>query len=87
MKLQLINGRFSPQDALAILAKMTQVKVSYQEAQIKATDREEDIKSREKRIKELQRNLQEARKYIAANGQHGVSLQAGILLSVDEHNP
>ncbi|WP_020602890.1 hypothetical protein [Spirosoma spitsbergense] len=86
MKLQLINGRFSPQDALAILTKMTQVKVSYQEAQIKAADREEDIKSREKRIKELQRNLQEAREYIAANGRHGVSLQAEILLTVDEHN-
>lgn len=87
MKLQLINGRFSPQDALAILTKMTHVKVSYQEAQIKADDREEDIKSREKRIKELQRNLQEAREYIAANGRHGVSLQAEILLTADEHNP
>lgn len=87
MKLQLINGRFSPQDALAILTKMTHVKVSYQEEQIKASDREEDIKSREKRIKELQRNLQEAREHIAANGRHSVSLQAEILLTVHEHKP
>ncbi|MDB5241309.1 MAG: hypothetical protein JWP57_1934 [Spirosoma sp.] len=87
MKLQLINGRFSPHDALAILTKMTHIKVSYQEEQIKASDREEDIKSREKRIKELQQNLQEARTYMAAHGQHSVSLQADIVLSVNEHKP
>lgn len=87
MKLQLINGRFSPQDAIAILTNLTAVKVSYQEAQIKAADREEDIKSREKRIKALQRNLQEAREHISAHGGHRVSLQAEIVLTVDEYTP
>ncbi|MCY7350649.1 MAG: hypothetical protein LH606_08265 [Cytophagaceae bacterium] len=62
---------------------MTHVKVSYHEHQIKTSDTEEDVKSREKRIKELQRNLQEARQAIAQNGQRGVSLQADIILTID----
>jgi hypothetical protein len=82
MKLQLINGHFSPQDALDILTKMTQVKVSYHEHQISTSDHEEDVKSREKRIKALQQNLQEARQFIAENGQDGVRLQADIVLTV-----
>ena len=82
MKLQLINGHFSPQDALDILTKMTQVKVNYHEHQISTSDHEEDVKSREKRIKALQQNLQEARQFIAGNGQNGVRLQADIVLTV-----
>lgn len=83
MKLQLINGHFSPQDALDILTKMTHVKVNYHERQITTADTEEDVKAREKRIKDLQRNLQEARQAIADSGQRGVSLAADIVLTID----
>jgi hypothetical protein len=83
MKLQLINGLFSPQDALELLTKMTHVKVGYHENQIKTSDHVEDVKSREQRIKELQRTLQEARQAIAQSGQRGVSLQADIILTID----
>lgn len=81
MKIQLINGQFSPQDALQILTKMTHAKVSYHEQQIKTSDLEEDIKSREKRIRDLQNNLQEVRAYIAANGQGGIQIQAEVILT------
>lgn len=82
MKFQLINGHFTPQDALALLTQMTHAKVSHHERQINASDNEEDIKSREKRIKDLQRELHNARHYIATSGQQGVSLQADIILTV-----
>ena len=81
MKFQLINGHFSPQDALTLLTQLTQAKVRHHERQINTSDNEEDVKSRERRIKELQRELQNARHYIATNGQQGVSLQADIMLT------
>ncbi|ADB40297.1 hypothetical protein [Spirosoma linguale] len=87
MQLQLINGQFSPQEALDILTKMTYVKVNYHEQQINASDTAEDIKSREKRIKDLQRNLQEARNAIAQSGQQRVSLQADIILTIGPAQP
>lgn len=82
MKLQLINGLFSPQDAIDLLTKMTHIKVAYHEAQIKTFDHEEDVKSREKRIKELQQSLQEARHAISQSGDRRVSLQAELVLTV-----
>lgn len=83
MQLQLINGHFSPREALDILTKMTNVKVSYHEQQISASDTEEDVKYREKRIKDLQRNLQEARQAITQSSQSKVSLKADIILTIN----
>lgn len=83
MQLQLINGHFSPQEAVDILTKMTNVKVSYHEQQISASDAEEDVKYREKRIKDLQRNLQEARQAIAQSSQPRVSLKADIIVTIN----
>lgn len=83
MKLQLIQGQFSPQEALDILTKMTYVKINYHEQQIKTSDTAEDVKFREKRIKDLQRELQEARHAIARSNQPRVSLQADIVLTID----
>ncbi|GAB3895325.1 hypothetical protein GCM10028803_11700 [Larkinella knui] len=80
MKLSLMNGHYHSADALDILTQMTHIKVSYQERQIKTSDNEEDVKFREKRIKELQRNLEEARRYIAQYGQPGLSIKAEIVL-------
>lgn len=84
MTFQLINGHFSPKEAIDILTKMTQVKVSYQEKQISSSDNEEDVKTREKRIKSLQHNLQEARLQIEKSGSAWVGLQADVLLTFPE---
>ena len=47
MKLQLINGQFSPQAGLDLLTRLTQVKLSHHERQITTAATEEDVKFRE----------------------------------------
>lgn len=64
-----------------MLTRMTQIKVGYHERQISTSDNEEDIKWREKRIKDLQRDLQAARQYIAQHQQNGVHLEADVLVA------
>jgi hypothetical protein len=64
MKVQLLRGRFTKDEALNILTKMVDVKIKFQEEKIKTSDNEEDIKMRESRIKELQKDLFKARFYI-----------------------
>ena len=64
MDLQLLKGTYTKQEALGLLAKLIDVKIKFQEEKIKNTDNEEDVKMRETRIKELQKNLYEARVYI-----------------------
>jgi hypothetical protein len=64
MKIQLIQGHFNANDAINILTKMIDVKIKFQEEKINGTDNEEDLKMRESRIKQLQRDLYESRKFI-----------------------
>ena len=64
MQFQLVKGSFIKQDALHIITRMIDVKIKFQEDKIKHTDNEEDIKMRESRIKQLQKDLYEARNYI-----------------------
>jgi hypothetical protein len=84
MKLQLINGFFSKKDALDILSQMVHQKIKYHESKINLSGSEEDIKTREKRIKDLQRDLFEVRQYIEKNQLSGIDLQADIVLTVPE---
>ena len=69
MVIQLIEGQFSPNEAIDILTQMIHVKIKYHEDKIKICQNEEDVKMREKKIKFLQRELSEAREYIEKNGQ------------------
>ncbi len=64
MELQLIRGHFKPQDAIDILTRMIDVKIKFQEGKIHDESTEEDVKMRERRIKQLQKELFEARQYI-----------------------
>jgi hypothetical protein len=64
MDLQLLKGTYTKQEAMTLLAKLIDIKIKFQEEKIKNADHEEDIKMREARIKELQKNLYEARIYI-----------------------
>lgn len=61
MQLQLIQGQFTAQDALNIVADMIRVKIRYHEAKIEAGAMEEDIHMRERRISELQDALHQLR--------------------------
>ena len=61
MKMTLINGRFDTEDALEILTQMVHVKIKYHEKKINASTNEEDVKMREGKIKQLQKDLFEIR--------------------------
>ena len=66
--LSLLQGHFSTNDAIDIITQMVQVKIKFHEGKITNTSNEEDIKMQEKRIKELQNDLQALRESIAAKG-------------------
>ena len=63
MKIQLIKGTFDAKEATDIIAQMIHVKIKFHESKISHLSNEEDIKFREGRIKQLQKELYEAVKY------------------------
>lgn len=77
MKINIIKGQFKTSEALSIITKMIDVKIKFQEEKIKNSDNEEDIKMRENRIKSLQKELYESRKFIESH-RGLISLQSDI---------
>jgi hypothetical protein len=77
MNIQLLKGKFSSKDAIDLLTQLAHVKIKYHENKIKDADSEEDIKMRETRIKEIQKDLFEARKHIESSA-NGISLESLI---------
>ena len=65
---KLIQGKFSANDAIDIITQMVQVKIKFHENKITNTSNEEDSKLEEKRIKELQNELQNLRSNLLAKG-------------------
>jgi len=68
MTIQLIKGEFQVDDAIELITKMVQIKIKYHERKIHSQMNEEDIKSREGKIKNLQRELFEMKEYIKQAG-------------------
>jgi len=64
MTIQLLEGEFSANDGLELIAKMIEVKIKFHESKISKSQQEEDIKSRENKIKALQNSLYDARIYL-----------------------
>ncbi|MGE0568515.1 MAG: hypothetical protein AB7O73_11240 [Bacteroidia bacterium] len=64
MDLNLLDGVYSQNDALDLITKLIHVKIQYHENKIQNTQLEEDIKMRENRIIELQKELYDFRKTI-----------------------
>ncbi len=79
MNIQLIKGHFESKEAIDILTQMIQVKIKFHEEKIHHTHREEDIKMREKRIKQLQHDLSEIRNHIQQQSEK-ISLQCEVQL-------
>lgn len=75
MQLQLVHGHFSATDAIVIITQMIQVKIKYHENKITNQSSEEEIKMRETRIKQLQKDLLETRKQLE-NGGTNISIEA-----------
>lgn len=52
--MELFKGHYSAKDAEEIIDKMVKINIEFHEKKINQSDQEEDIKMREKRIRELQ---------------------------------
>lgn len=65
MKIQLVKGSYSNADAMDLLSNLVNAKIRFHESRIENSHNEEDIKMRESRIKDLQRDLHEVRKKLA----------------------
>ena len=81
LSIKLIKGSFSLKEAEELITALIHVKIKFHENKIStaSSDREEDMKMREKRIIELQKDLYEVRQYLSMKkGQ--VSLSADIFL-------
>lgn len=61
MNIQLISGAFSTDDALGLITQMIHIKIKYHEERIDQKSSEEDMKYRESKIKQLQKELFELR--------------------------
>ena len=79
MKIQLIEGHFSAKDAIEIITQMIHVKIKFHEDKIDNLNNEEDVKMREKKIKNLQKSLYDARKIIETKGEV-IGLNAELLI-------
>ena len=77
MNIQLIQGQFGGKEAIELITQMIHAKVKFHENIISNEDSEEDIKMRENRIKQLQKDLFDARQYIEKKGDN-ISINASI---------
>jgi len=68
--LTLVDGSFSAQEAIDIVTKLFKVKIEFHENKIKHESNAEDIKMREKRIKQIQNELLEFRHAISSQDNH-----------------
>ncbi|MCY7408836.1 MAG: hypothetical protein LH473_01055 [Chitinophagales bacterium] len=66
MTIQLMQGQFTAHEAIDIITKIVHVKIKFHKDKIHVNANEEDIKMREKRIKQLQKELFEVRNFIEA---------------------
>lgn len=67
MKIHLIDGHFNANDAVDIITRLIHVKIKFHEEKINQSSSEEDVKMREKRIKQLQKELFELRNTLLSN--------------------
>ncbi len=80
MNIQLIHGEFDSKEALEIITKMLNVKIKFHENKISKDCSEENIKSREAKIKRLQNEQYEIRKFIESHDE-SVKLNSTIEIS------
>lgn len=79
MKQQLMDGRFTKQEALHILSALYGAKIGFHEEKIRTTEmNEEDIKHSEKKIKQLQQTFSELRYKIQSNKNEVLDINAAI---------
>lgn len=77
MDIQLIEGEFSPNEAMELLVQMIDIKIKFNESKISNSLQEEDIKSRENKIKKLQQSLYDVRLFLKTKN-NGVQIKSSI---------
>jgi uncharacterized protein (DUF342 family) len=83
MKQQLMDGRFSNNEAVHILSALYGAKIEFHEEKIRSIEMtEEDIKHSEKKIKQLQETLSELKRKIQLNEGNGLDIHAEIEVSL-----
>lgn len=80
MTIQLLEGEFNTAEGLDLISQMINIKIKYQESKINNSANEEDIKQRESKIKRLQKDLEDIRKYVA-NNSNKLNIQSVINLN------
>ena len=78
MNIQLIEGRFNKKEALELITQMIHIKIKFHENKINNNSNEEDVKYRETKIKNLQKELFELKYYLDNNG-NSVQLEAHVV--------
>lgn len=79
MNIPLVQGNFSASDSFELLNQMVQLKVRFHENKISKSSNEEDIKHRETKIKRLQHDMMELKKYINDNSsQFTINVQINL---------
>ena len=81
MNIQLIQGQFNTKDAIDIITQMIHIKLKYHESKISNNANEEDIKFRETKIKQLQKELSGFRNTIVEKGKN-VKLNAIVQIEI-----
>lgn len=79
MNIDLIKGSYSPNETLDLVTELVHVKIKYLENKIETSLSEEDIKMRENRIKEIQRDFYELKQSIV-NEERAIRLKSTISL-------
>jgi hypothetical protein len=79
MNIQLIEGRFNKKEALELITQMIHIKIKFHENKINNNSNEEDVKYRETKIKNLQKELFELKYYLDNNG-NSVQLEAQVVV-------
>lgn len=83
MNIQLIQGTFNGNDTLELISQMIQTKIKYHENKINAHSTEEDIKNREAKIKMLQQQNSQLRRFILSHNKE-LNIEAHIKIESNE---
>ena len=78
MNILLIEGQFNKKEALELITQMIHIKIKFHENKINNNSNEEDVKYRETKIKNLQKELFELKYYLDNNG-NSVQLEAHVV--------
>lgn len=82
MKLTVLKGSYRKEDLEDLITKMIHIKIRFHEDKINSSAGEEEIKMREKRIIELQKDLYNLKKFVKSIDEELINADAEIRVSL-----